>query len=189
MSNHLMEDHEEEHQYQLAFGHMYISQQCRNDVNAIRNNDANTTELNLDYMDADNLSHLAWELLGQYISNNTHVKEVDLETCHITDAKMTLLFSRLRQSASLEIINLGNNFISTEGVRSMLPFLENTPKLRELYLDKNANVNTECFDMLMSALNGSSSMEELWFAHCNIEDISALNTHTLPLPWEKYIAY
>ena len=168
-----MDDDEEEHQYRLAFGaNANISQQCRNKVNAIRNNDAATVFI-LVYMDADNLSELAWELLGQYFSNNTHVREV-------TDAKMALLFSRLRQSASLEIINLGNNFISTEGVRSMLPFLENTPKLRELYLDKNANVNTECFDMLMSALNGSSSMEELWFAHCNIEDISALNTYTLP---------
>ena len=125
------EEEEEEHQYQLAFGeHANISQLLRNDVTAIRNNDANTTELSLDYMDADNLSDLGWELLGQYISNNAHVREVHLEDCRITDAKMTLLFSRLRQSASLELINLCTNFIGTEGIRSMVPFIRHSPKLR-----------------------------------------------------------
>ena len=117
------DDDEEEHQFQLAFGeHADISQQYRNEVTAIRNNDANTTELSLDYR-CQHLSDLAWELLGQYISNNTHVREVDLQDCRITDANMTLLFSRLRHSSSLEIINLGNNYIGTEGIRSMVPFI------------------------------------------------------------------
>ena len=49
-----------------------------------------------------------------------------------------------------------NNEFGIDGVRSMVPFLENAPHLEKLPMNGNNNVGTECFEMLISALNGSA---------------------------------
>ena len=61
----------------------------------------------------------------------------------------------------------------------MIPFLQNSPNLSMLYLAGNSNINTECFEVLISALEGRS-LQELYLYSCNIKDISALETYNLP---------
>jgi len=46
-------------------------------------------------------------------------------------------------------------------------------------LSSNNNLNSECFEVFVSALNGKS-FTELYLYHCNIKDISALETCSLP---------
>jgi len=91
---------------------------------------------------------------------------------------MASLFYELTHSTSLINLNLSVNSFGIEGVRSMIPFLQNSPNLSTLFMGGN-NINLECFVVLVSALNGTS-IEKLYFLNCNITDISALETYTLP---------
>ena len=62
----------------------------------------------------------------------------------------------------------------------MIPFLSNSP-LYTLFMSfsRNNNINSEWFEVLVSALDGKS-MEELFIRRCNIRDISALQTYNIP---------
>ena len=97
---------------------------------------------------------MAWELLGRYIANNTHLKKIDLQYCSIIDAKIAAFFRGLTKSASISItrFDLMSNEFGINGVRSMVPFLESAPHLEKLLMNYNDNVGTECFEMLISAL-------------------------------------
>ena len=168
---------EEDEEYRLAFANI-----CSNEdiIDGIRDNDPNITKFSLTRDHFHDLSNLACELLGRYIADNTHLKEFGLKENQITDDKLALLFRGLSKSSSIELIDLSHNDLGVNGIRSMLPFLKNTPNLGNIYLNGNDGICTEGFELVICALNGSSSMEELWFDECNIEDISALNTYTLP---------
>jgi hypothetical protein len=162
----------DEEQFQLAFGG--ASSYLYDDINAIRNNDPRKLRC---YLSVGLPTELGWELVGQYISNNTYLQVISLER---SSGMMILVFRGLTKSCSVKHLLLMNNDFGIEGIRSMVPFLRNSPNLSKLDLSGNENINTECFGVLMSALNGSPSMEELRFNECNVKDISALNTYPLP---------
>jgi len=128
----------------------------------------------------------AWRLLGRYIANNTHLEDMSLSNCNlITDQKMTLLFSDLSSSKSLTQLRLSGNEFGIDGVRSMIPFLQNSPNLFEITFDRNNNINTECFELVVQTLHGrpleGRTLEfKLSFRNCGITNISALDTYTLP---------
>jgi len=65
-----------------------------------------------------------------------------------------------------------------KGIQSMVPLLKNSPNLKALTLGET-NINTECFELLISGLNGGS-IELLHVNECNIDDISVLGNYTLP---------
>ena len=172
---------EEERQYQQAFGvHTGISEACKEIVSLVKDNDDYTYMLECSSEDTENFTNQAWRLLGQYIANNTYLENINLSMCRLTDEEMTSLFYKLTHSTSLINLNLSVNSFGIEGVRSMIPFLQNslTLNLSTLFMGGN-NINPECFGVLVSALNGTS-MEKLYFLNCNITDISALETYTLP---------
>jgi len=175
---------DEDEQFNQAFGeHTGIPEECREIIDLIRYNnidlDMYDNVFTLDPDDAENFSNLAWELFGRYIANNTHLKRFGLDSCHLTDEKMTLLFRELTYSKSLNRLDLDGNEFGIDSVRSMTPLLQNCPNISTLYLCGNDNINSECFEVLISALSGKAVIE-LSFYGCNITDISALETYNLP---------
>ena len=167
-------------QHEQAFGeHTGIS--CRTEINLIKNNERiNDDDVFIVHReDADRFTYLAWELLGRYIANNTHLKYIDFDGAGLTDEKMSLLFRRLVRSESLIDLDLNNNSFGIEGVRSMIPLLQNCPRLSTLFMGSNDDINSECFELLINALNGTS-VKVLYLQDNNIEDISALNRYILP---------
>ena len=171
----------EDEQHERAFGvRSDMSEHCRNEINLIRSNNENhVNEFVLDPDDAVEFTDLAWELLGRYIARNTHLEEVFLNNCGITDRKMALLFSGLVRSVSLKRFLVSKNEFGIDGVRCMMSFLQNSPNLSLLYLSQNSRINSECFEVLVSALDGKS-IKVLSFSGCNIGDISALDRYNLP---------
>ena len=164
-------------QFNQAFGeHTGVSGSCRADINRIKNNDPDFTKLVLETFDAAEFTDLAWQLLGRYIANNNHLEKIDLEVCNLTNEKMVLLFKELVKSSICKLDIRDNPF--GIGVRSMVPFLKNSPNLSILDLSRN-DINTEYFEVLISALNGKS-LEKLYLQKCNITDLSALDSYTLP---------
>ena len=156
-----------------------VTKACREYINRIRINTDKVEVFQLDSSDAQKFSNQAWELLGRYIANNTHLIKIDLCHRNLTDQMMTLLFSGLRRSDSLQRLDLDGNNFGIDGVRSMIPFLEASRQLLCLNLSNNNNFNSDCFEVLVSALNGKS-ITFLYLQYNNIEDISALDRYNLP---------
>lgn len=169
----------EEEQFNQAFGeHTGISQRRRERINDIRQL-AQIKEFSLCPIDNDveRFSDMAWLLLGRYIANNNHLKEMDLDNCNITKENMTLLFNGLVKS-SLSKLDLRCNPFGVNGVRCMVGFLQNSPQLICLDIG-NTNISTKGFALLIHTLH-DNPLTELKVNNCNIADISALETYNLP---------
>ena len=144
---------DEDEQHRQAFGR----RGCISIINGIRCNSITVDRLMLNELIATgDFSNLAWKLLGRYIANNTHLITIGLCNCRISDDRMALLFSELVRSKSLDSVDLNNNEFGIEGVRSMAPFLQNSPQLKQLYFSRNNNVDSECFEFLVRKLCGTS---------------------------------
>jgi len=167
----------EDEQFNQAFGeHTGISTEFIDYITGLKNGVA--SHLFLYSYDAAELSDLAWRLLGRYIANDSgELEELHMAFCGITNEKMVLLFRELSRS-KLQELNIDGNELGIEGVRSMIPFLSNSPNLRVIDFSQNDNFNTECFELIIQTLNGVCPVESLLFEHCNITDISVLDTYT-----------
>lgn len=183
MADNKKEDDDEQHRQ--AFGeHTRITPECKQLINLIKNNNQPGVvdyDLSITPLDATRFTELAWTLLGRYIANNTHLNLIDLnlDHCYLTDEKMISLFGELVRSRSLTSLHLISNDFGLEGVQKMVPLLLNAVNLSKLFMCNNANINSECFEILISALDGKS-IEVLDFSGCNIEYISALSSYNLP---------
>jgi len=169
-------------QHSNAFGvHTGISRQCRDSIIGIKDNSEHLQSFELYPHNAAQFSDLAWQLLGRYIANNTHLDDINLNHCGITDEIMALLFEGLTRSASLTSLRLSQNEFGIEGLRSMIQFLQNSPLLKSLWfnLPDTQIFNTKCFDLIIRSLNGTF-IQNLCFVRCNITDISALESCNLP---------
>jgi len=148
-----MSTSEDQEQFNQAFGeHTGISQRLRECINDIRQL-AQIEKFTLYLSNAEVFqtwecfSDMAWILLGRYIGNNNHLKEMDLYNCNITNENMTLLFNGLAKS-SLSKLDLKSNPFGVNGVRCMVGFLQNSPQL--ICLDfGNTNISTKGFALLI----------------------------------------
>ena len=124
------------------------------------------------------MTGVEWEELGKDIANNTHLTEVDLSYAHhlLSDREMSFLFRGLTRSRSVETLNLDVTGFGVAGVRSMMPFLQNTNSLIELYLSRN-NIQSEGFNMMFRALS-DSPIYRLHCSNCGIESIEIEIGHT-----------
>jgi len=181
---------DDEQHYQAFGGHTGIDEEVREDITRIKNNDPDTIDLTIRRYDAREVTDMAWRLLGRYIANNIHLLEISLDECNLTDEQIISLFSGLTSSTSLRYLDIDDNDFGIDGVRSIIPLLQNCPHLTTLFMSANTNIDTECFELVLSALDGKS-MEELFISSCNITDISALDRYNLPhlkqlnLNWNK----
>ena len=175
----IKEEEEEEEFNQVFRDNTGISDYCFDDIYQIKNNQSHMHEFALQDGETNQFTQRTWTLLGRYIANNTHLEDIKLHNCNITDEIMALLFGELVSSASLQKLEVCRNRIGIDGVRCMLPFLQNSPNLSALNFRLSSTINTECFELVVSALH-NRRVKELGFADCNIQDISVLERHNLP---------
>ena len=175
---------EAEAQHEQAFGEfVYMSENLRENINWVKNNNPNYKHFRMVADDVASLSELAWQLLGRYIANNTHLEVIQLTKCGLTDNHLSLLFRELVRSESITDIDLSNfnptihdahfNQVGLVGIQSMVPFLQNSPQLINLNLYGNRCLNNEGFQLLMNTLDGGP-IEEFNLGLCSITDFSAL---------------
>lgn len=186
-------DDEHDEQYHQAFGG--LSKNCRRMLRSLKNNDQNCTCIYLPADDASSFTNDSFELVAQYIANNTHLREMSLDYTCLTDEQVVQLFTHLTKSNSLESMGLGSmseadagaepintglNGVGINGLRSMVPFLQNTPQLDTFHCTCSPNVNAECFRLLIDTFHGNTKLIEISVGSCNIDDISALKTCSIP---------
>jgi len=69
----------EEEQFNQAFGdHTGIHEDCRDDIDNIKDNNDDVSKFELISSDAGRFTDLAWELLGRYIANNNRLTEIGM---------------------------------------------------------------------------------------------------------------
>jgi len=187
----------EDDQFRRAFS--TLRDRTRDNIALIRDNDSSTTSLDLRHeflrpdwrliLDSVLTTGLAWQLLGRYIANNTHLKSVHLCRLHPTslnDERMVVLFGELTSSSSIERIDLSDNQIGIDGLRCMVPFFKST---RLMHIDLSHNIfGYEGFDLLINALD-EKPIKVLNLYYCGIWHISALSTNTLPQLEELNLGY
>jgi hypothetical protein len=115
-----------------------------------------------------NMTDEKWEELGRDVSNNSCLEELDINDT-LSDQRMSFFFRGLTRSTSIKNVDLMDNGFGFEGVRNMLPFLQNTNNLRELNVSGN-NITSEGFKLLWGALR-DSPIKELWCASCGLDSI------------------
>jgi len=139
-------------------------------LDQIKRNAPGTTTLSWGFFLRNmNMTDDGWEELGRDVSNNTHLKNVYLNEGALNDRKMSFFFRGLTRSSSIEYVHLYENRLSTVGVRSMVPFLQNANNLHELLLCDN-NIKSEGFNAVFRALR-DSPIEALNCDNCGIEAI------------------
>jgi hypothetical protein len=121
-----------------------------------------------------NMTDLDWYWLGSDISNSTHLENVSLLGA-LNDHKMSFFFRGLTRSTSIKKADYSNNGFSLAGVRSMVPFLQNSDSLNKLHLDGN-NIQSEGINLLFRALR-DSPIEHLSCNKCGIESIEIDNDY------------
>ena len=150
-------------------------------VLAIMLNDPRTTELVASDYDWDYISNMPlefWEKIGRAIANNIHLRKVQLTWSYLNDETMPFLFRGLTGSNNIEDMVFHTNDITSAGVRTMLPFLQNANNLTYLNLRGNEYVGSEGFNMLFRALR-DSPIQTLDCDECGIESIE-INTEHIP---------
>ena len=142
----------------------------------IRGNDPRVKSLVSGSDDIQNLTDEEWEELGRDISNNTHLINVDLSHAYelLNDHKMSCLFRGLTRS-STKTLNLDESGFGVAGLRSMVPFLQNTNSLTRLDID-SCSILAAGFNMLFRALS-DSPIERLYCCDCCIDSIEIDSEH------------
>ena len=110
----------------------------------------------------------------------TRLDDIDLSGCHLDDVKMSFLFKNLTRAKSLSKLELAGNEFGIVGIQSMVPFLKRAQNISMLEISDNQNINTECFNLLVEALQIGGTIKILWLESCNIDDITALEQYFLP---------
>jgi len=138
------------------------------DLQRIRENNSITSRIHGrgEHNFLHNMTDEEWEELGRDMSNNTHLEDVHLDDGALNDHKISFLFRGLTKSNSIEDINFCSNALSVQGVRSMVPFLQNAANFSSMYLVYN-NLLSEGFNELFRALR-NNPIEILNCSYCGI---------------------
>jgi len=129
--------HEDDEQFNQVGEHIGISTKGINNINDIKDNNYLLKDFKLQPSDAGKFTNLSWRLLGRYIANNNYLERVDLVRCSISDEKMASLFYELTYSSSLTHLHLCHNSFGVDGLRSMVPFLNDTNLLYLNFFNNN----------------------------------------------------
>jgi len=124
-------------------------------------------------------SQLAWKKLGYYIARNDQLECVSLRRCNLDDTNMSAFFDGAARNKQIKVLTLHFNSFGVDGMRSLVPFLQNShDNLTSLNVSGN-NIETDGFWWLMHGL-GNGNIEKLNLRHCGLSDISIFGKHYLP---------
>ena len=155
-----------------------VLQRFENLLQRVKENDPSVTEIDSIYWYREYIQNMTdddWGQLGHDLNNNTHLQELSLIEGVLNDQKMMSLFGGMTGSKSIERIELRHNEFGVEGVRSMMPLLQNASNLKVLDVTQN-NIGSEGFNLLLRALS-SSPIETLNSWDCGIESIEIDDEH------------
>jgi hypothetical protein len=155
----------------------------RNEWQRIKDSDPNQSMIEV-YGGIENMTEDEWEQFGHDVANNTHLGDLTLSDETLNNQKMTSLFRGLTRSSSIKDVYFMNDDFDVEGVRSMVPFLQNAGNLKRVDVSNN-NIGSEGFNLLWRALR-DSPIEILHCYNCGIKSIK-IDGDTIPKKLTKLV--
>ena len=121
-------------------------------------------------------SEKGWARLGDYLASNNHVECMSLRQCNLNDSNMSVFFKGAQKS-SLVVLTLYSVGFGSEGIRCLVPFLQNACNLTSLNVSGNL-IKTEGLWWLMKGLTGGS-IEKLNLRHCGLTNLAVIEKCSL----------
>ena len=123
--------------------------------------------------------------VGNYLWTSTHVKNLDLKCCNLTDEKMRRLFGSITQQNATNRYLMKRNILEDLGVNeptlvdNILDSLTSFRNLTDINVSRNG-FGTEGLDVLVKALQGSP-IKNLDISRCNVSSIFPLQGLQCPM--------
>jgi Ran GTPase-activating protein (RanGAP) involved in mRNA processing and transport len=143
----------------------------RDNLQQVKDNYPDKRSISIDGTDREYVRDMTdgnWEEIGRYINNNTYLRKLCF-IASLNNQKMTALFRLLTRGNSIKEISLRRNEFGLDGVRSMVPFLQNAGNLKLVDVSRN-NIGSDGFNTLFRALC-DSPIEDLDCDKCGIDSI------------------
>lgn len=124
-------------------------------------------------------------LVGKYLGSSSHVKNIDLSRCNLTDEKMKRLFAKIAQQNATNKYLVKRNILENLGVNeptlvdSILDSLTSFRNLTDINVSRNC-FGSEGLDVFVKALQGSP-IKNLDMSSCNISSIIPLQGLQCPV--------
>jgi hypothetical protein len=139
----------------------------------LNENDPSLTKLEMGGLSAYlcTMTEDGWEQLGRVIASNSYLGELVVDVgFNLVDEKMICLFRGLTRSNSMKRLTFesGDGF-GFNGIRSMVPFLQNSNNLEWLDVSYN-DIQSEGFQLLLRALR-NSPIKRLDCDYCDLDSI------------------
>lgn len=97
----------------------------------IRNNNPNMNHLHI----GSSIDPRAWKQLGRWLQRSKHLGYVCLVSCNLKRGAMVDLCKGLQHNKSIKEFDLSDNKMKKEDIRSLSPFISNSPSLHTLNID------------------------------------------------------
>jgi hypothetical protein len=145
----------------------------KNEVWKLKHNDPYYCSVELRASDLSTLDRCA--RIGQYLCSSSYVKNINLDSCGLTDGKVKKLFGRNQNVTNDYLIEKGilENAVKEQRlVDSILEHLPSFPQLKKIDLSRN-QFGTGGLGILIRALAGTP-IECLLLSYCNFNSITPL---------------
>ena len=143
----------------------------RDNLQQVKDNYPDKRSISIDGTDREYVRDMTdgnWEEIGRDINNNTYLRKLCF-IASLNNQKMTALFRLLTRGNSIKEISLRRNEFGLDGVRSMVPFLQNAGNLKLVDVSRNI-IGSDGFNILFRALC-DSPIEDLDCDKCGIDSI------------------
>ena len=121
------------------------------------------------YENAINSDFEGWESLTQYIDSNYSLRYLDLHSSNLYDFQLSSII-RAISDKRLRVLNLSENFITVDGVKELVVFLQSNKTLQKLNLCRNAQCQfkAEGVKVVVNALEKHTNIQLLDFSFMNL---------------------
>jgi hypothetical protein len=123
-------------------------------------------------------SFLAWQKLGFYVARNDQLECLSLRRCNLNDDNMSAFFNGAAINKQVKVLTLHCNSFGSDGMKSLVPFLQNSRNLTSLNVSGN-NIDTDGLWWLLQGLE-NGFIEKLNLRNCGLSSMSMLEKHYLP---------
>ena len=92
------------------------------------------------------------------------VGELDMQSTKLSSTAAIKLFTALRDSKKLRILNVADNDITDEACDAIIMAMKKNTSLVELYIDRNP-ISVVCTHLIVEALKYNKTLQLLWLPH------------------------
>ncbi len=121
-----------------------------------------------------NIDFDGWNSICEFLENNYYIRYVDLHCSSLSDNNINCLIAPLSDKR-IRYLNLSENFLSVDGIKSLSKFLKNNKTLQRLILRRNSKseFKAEGVKIILESLESNKNIEFMDFSYMNLTGCGA----------------